>query len=129
MAKPDHTIDVESLDAEDLVEPGLKIPTSVLNDCEKSFKAADENRQKGATSSFADTGLMALICMHDRVLYLVNVTTAGEKQYYAVALLIALFRGLPSWWKAGILYDIACQLHRSVLKVKPFVIWTLCPLY
>ena len=59
---------------------------------------------------------MALICMHDRVLYLANITSAGEKQYYAVALLMALFGGLPSWWKAGILYNIGCQLHRSVLK-------------
>lgn len=117
-AKPDDSRDVENLDVEDRVEPGLEIPTSVLDDCEKSFKAADENRQKGATSSFADTGLMALICMHDRVLHLVNVTSAGEKQYYAVALLTALFKGLPSWWKAGILYDIACQLHRSTLKVR-----------
>ncbi|KAF9512971.1 hypothetical protein BS47DRAFT_1372663 [Hydnum rufescens UP504] len=59
---------------------------------------------------------MALICMHDRVLYLANVTSPGEKQYYAVTLLMALFQGLPSWWKAGILYDIGCQLHRSTLK-------------
>lgn len=115
--------DIESLDAQDAIEPGLKIPISVLNDCEKSFKAADENRQKGSTASFADTGLMALICMHDRVLYLVNITSAGEKQYYAVALLTALFQGLPSWWKAGVLYDIACQLHRSVLKVRLVMLW------
>ncbi|KAF9506005.1 hypothetical protein BS47DRAFT_1305820 [Hydnum rufescens UP504] len=54
--------------------------------------------------------------MHDRVLYLANITSPGEKQYYAVTLLMALFQGLPSWWKAGILYDIGCQLHRSTLK-------------
>ena len=113
------------MDTEDAVEPGLKIPTSVLNDCERSFKAADENRQKGSTASFADTGLMALICMHDRVLYFVNITSAGEKQYYAMALLMALFRGLPSWWKAGVLYDIACQLHRSTLKACLFTGWFL----
>ena len=35
--------DVERLDTEDVVERGLKIPASVLNECEKSFKAADEN--------------------------------------------------------------------------------------
>ncbi|KAF9506035.1 hypothetical protein BS47DRAFT_1254742, partial [Hydnum rufescens UP504] len=109
---------MDSLEAKDIVEPGLKIPISVLNNCEKSFKATDENRQKGSAASFADTGLMALICMHDRVLYLANVTSPGEKQYYAVALLMALFRGLPSWWKAGILYDIGCQLHRSTLKFR-----------
>ncbi|KAF9518714.1 hypothetical protein BS47DRAFT_1277968, partial [Hydnum rufescens UP504] len=51
---------------------------------------------------------MAAICHHDRVLQLVNMTTAGEKQYYAIALLSSLFDELPSWWRLGVLYDIAC---------------------
>ncbi|KAF9504969.1 hypothetical protein BS47DRAFT_1374344 [Hydnum rufescens UP504] len=59
---------------------------------------------------------MAVICRHDRVLRMVNMTTAGEKQYYAVALLSSLFEELPSWWRLGVLYDIACVLHRSMSK-------------
>ncbi|KAF9509694.1 hypothetical protein BS47DRAFT_1373460 [Hydnum rufescens UP504] len=46
------------------------------------------------------------------------MTTAGEKQYYAVALLSSLFEQLPSWWRLGVLYDIACVLHRSMSKWK-----------
>ena len=113
----------DDLTAEDRLEPGMRIPDSVLDGCERSFLAADENREKASTSAFADTGLMAMLCRHDRVLFMANVTTAGEKQYYAVALLHALFHELPAWWKAGILYDIGCNLHRSTVKVSKFKAW------
>jgi hypothetical protein len=88
----------------------------VLDDCEGSFKAADEKREKASSQFFADTGLMGLLCRHDRVLWLVNMTSAGEKQYYAIALLRKLFNHLPPSMTVGILYDIGCQLHRSCMK-------------
>ncbi len=60
-------------------EPNIRVPTSVLDGCLESFAAADSNRVKASTTFFADTGLMALLCRHDRVLWLVNMTSAGEK--------------------------------------------------
>ncbi|KAF9504187.1 hypothetical protein BS47DRAFT_1308625, partial [Hydnum rufescens UP504] len=107
----------DDLEAEDRVEPGLRVPDSVLDGCERSFLAANEHREKASTSVFADTGLMGMICRHDRVILMANVTSAGEKQYYAVALLEVLFRELPTWWRAGVLYDVGCNLHRSTVKV------------
>ena len=100
----------------DLCEPGLKVPNSVLNMCGDSFTAADEKRVKASTQFFSDTGLMALLCRHDRVLWLVNMTSAGEKQHYALVLLERLFNHLPSTARVGVLYDIGCQLHRSCIK-------------
>ncbi|KAI0245088.1 hypothetical protein BJV78DRAFT_1141541 [Lactifluus subvellereus] len=44
------------------------------------------------------------------------MTSAGEKQYYAVALLRRLFEHIPSHMTVGVLYDIGCQLHRSCKK-------------
>jgi hypothetical protein len=44
------------------------------------------------------------------------MTTAGEQQYYSLALLIKLFAHLPVTYRMGILYDIGCQLHRSCFK-------------
>ncbi|KAF9235687.1 hypothetical protein BU15DRAFT_89478 [Melanogaster broomeanus] len=97
-------------------ENGMKIPMSVLDACGDSFVAADEKREKASTRYFADTGLMAMLCRHDRVLWLVNMTSAGEKQYYALALLQRLFDHLPSDMSVGLLYDIGCQLERSCRK-------------
>lgn len=97
-------------------EPGLRVPTSVLDECQDSFLAADSNRIKASTLFFADTGLMALLCRHDRVLWLVNMTSAGEKQHYALCLLDKLFGHIPAIMRIGVLYDIGCQLHRSCLK-------------
>ena len=101
---------------EDGYEKSMKVPKSVLDECNESFTAADEKRQKASTQFFADTGVMALLCRHDRVLWLANMTSAGEKQYYAIALLKKLFEHLPKSWTVGVLYDIACQLHRSCVK-------------
>ncbi|PPR01364.1 hypothetical protein CVT26_015413 [Gymnopilus dilepis] len=100
----------------DAYEPGMKVPSSTLDECHESFTAADSNRVKASTQFFADTGLMALLCRHDRVLWLVNMTSAGEKQYYAICLLNKLFEHIPEKMRIGVLYDIGCQLHRSCVK-------------
>jgi len=97
-------------------EAGMKVPLSVLKECTESFMAADEKRQKASTQFFADTGIMALLCRHDRVLWLANMTSSGEKQYYALALLKALFQNLPSSTTVGALYDVGCNLHHSCIK-------------
>lgn len=99
------------------------VADEVLDECEKSFIAAQESITKASKNYYADTGLMAIVCRHDRVLWVVNMTSAGEKQYYALALLNRLMRELPEDWNVGVLYDIACQLSRSVEKfnfLEPF---------
>ncbi|KAG1856428.1 hypothetical protein F4604DRAFT_1590299 [Suillus subluteus] len=101
---------------EDCYEEGMRVPVSVLNGCGESFIAADEKREKASTRFFTDTGLMALLCRHDRVLWLANLTSAGEKQHYALALLDQLFKHMPPQMTVGLLYDIGCQLERSCRK-------------
>ena len=76
-------------------EPGMHVPTAVLDECNNSFTAADSSRVKASTQFFADTGLMALLCRHDCVLWIVNMTSAGEKQYYVLCLLDKLFQNIP----------------------------------
>lgn len=105
-------------------EPGAKsratLPNDTLDDCEKAFTAAQGHKAKSSNKIFADTALMAILCRHDRPLFLVNMTSAGERQYYALALIKALFRHLPDDWVIGLLYDVACQLERSMRKVGAF---------
>ncbi|KAJ6564318.1 hypothetical protein B0H19DRAFT_1258773 [Mycena capillaripes] len=89
---------------------------SVLNSCEVSFTAADEKRAKTSTKGYDDTALMALLCRHDRVLWIVNMHSAGEKQFPALLLIETLYQHLPLWVIVGLLYNIACQLERSARK-------------
>lgn len=49
--------------------------------------------------------------------------TAGERQYFAIALLLKLFKYLPTNLSVGVMYDIACQLERSCRK------WNFLPAY
>ncbi|KAI6157713.1 hypothetical protein BKA82DRAFT_4009978 [Pisolithus tinctorius] len=102
----------------DSFEDGMRVPISVLDGCGDSFHAADEKREKASTCFFADTGPMALLCHHDHVLWLVNMTSAGEKQHYALVLLKHLFEHLPTTATVGLLYDIGCQLEHSCCKWK-----------
>ncbi|KAG1856152.1 hypothetical protein F4604DRAFT_1932009 [Suillus subluteus] len=101
---------------EDRYEEGMRVPVSVLNGCRESFVAADEKCEKASTRFFTDTGLMALLCRHDRVLWLANLTSAWEKQHYTLALLDQLFKHIPPQMTVGLLYDIGCQLKRSCQK-------------
>lgn len=55
----------------------LKVPSSVLDGCEQSFTAVDGERQKASTQFFDSTALMGMLCQHDRVLWLVNMTSLG----------------------------------------------------
>lgn len=88
----------------------------VLDECESSFIAAQEKVTKASKNYYSDTALMALLCHHDKVLFVVNMTTPGERQHYALVLLKKLFAYLPADWNVGLLYDIACQLSRSMEK-------------
>ncbi|KAJ7820153.1 hypothetical protein B0H14DRAFT_2834347 [Mycena olivaceomarginata] len=118
-AKKQRRATVEEIDdeADDHYEHAdLKLPRSILNTCEASFKAADETRQKASSQFYSDTGLMALLCRHDRILWLVNMHSAGEKQFNVWLLLETLMQHLPLDIVVGILYDIACQAERSVRK-------------
>jgi len=113
----------ESTLEEDGYEGPLRVPTSVLDGCERSFLAADEQREKASTQFFASTALMAMLCRHDRVLWVVDMRSAGEKQHYVLVLLEILFQHLPPRFAIGLLYDIACQTHRSCVKwdfLKPY---------
>ena len=100
------------------VKSWVTLPDDTLDDCEKAFTAAQGHIAKSNNTVFADTALMALLCRHDRPLFLVNMTSAGERQYYVLALIKALFQHLPDDWVIGLLYDVACQLERSMRKVR-----------
>lgn len=94
-----------------------EVPESALDECEKSYDAADEKKEKTHGKKFDDTGLMALVCRHDIVLFLANIDTPGEQQKYAIALLDKLFEHLPEEATVAAFYDIGCVLDRSVHSV------------
>lgn len=97
-----------------------RVSDEVLDECEQSFIAAQEKVVKASTNYYADTGVMALLCRHDRVLWVANMDTPGERQHFALALLRRLVAELPDTWRLGVLYDIACQLSRSIEKVRAY---------
>ncbi|THU80594.1 hypothetical protein K435DRAFT_874226 [Dendrothele bispora CBS 962.96] len=108
--------DEEVEEEDDRLESGMLVSKGVLDLCGGSFKAAHEFLAKVIPKGSDVTGVMALLCRHDRPLWVVNMTTPGERQHYAIALMEKLFKNLPSYVTVGLLYDIACHLERSCLK-------------
>ena len=78
-------------EAVDKCEQGLSVSNSVLDICQDSFLTADKKCEKASMQFFKDISLMTLLCQHDWVLFLINMMTAGKKQYYALMLLRKLF--------------------------------------
>ena len=101
-----------------------EVPQDALDECEKSFEAADEQKAKTHGVKFDDTGLMALVCRHDIVLFLANVDSPGEQQKYGVALVEHLMSFLPREATVAVFYDIGCVLDRSLHLVRTLH-WTL----
>ncbi|KAJ7187566.1 hypothetical protein GGX14DRAFT_580987 [Mycena pura] len=85
-------------------DEGLQVPRSVLNDCESSFKAADETRQKASTKFFDDTGLIGSPLSPRPGPFPCQYDDAWREAH------------LPANIRVGVLYDIACLLHRSCVK-------------
>ncbi|KAI5887797.1 uncharacterized protein SCHCODRAFT_02515344 [Schizophyllum commune H4-8] len=92
------------------------LPAESLEQCKSSFKAAQSSIAKASVRRHDVTAAMALLCRHDVPLFWANMTSAGEKQYYVVALMDALTQHLPCEWTIGFLYDIACQTEASAIK-------------
>ncbi|KAH7902789.1 hypothetical protein BJ138DRAFT_1021515, partial [Hygrophoropsis aurantiaca] len=92
------------------------IPDEALDQCERTYEAADGKKQKAAMDSFDDTGFMALICRHDIPLFFANIDTPGEQQKYSIALFEHLFSLLPQAATVTGLYDVGCVLSRSLAQ-------------
>ena len=97
--------------------PSSSIPEKVLNDCESSYKAAQEKVGNVDESAYEVKGIMAMVCSHDVPLLLVDVEIFGETRYLAVALLRKLNGMIPDSATVGVMYDIGDQLDRTIEKV------------
>jgi Kyakuja-Dileera-Zisupton transposase len=98
-------------------EKGVAVINEVLDLCGDSFKATDENHLRGTKSCFDCTGVVACICQHGCVIWLINMMEVGKKQYYIFTLINKLIKELPINFTVGFLYDIACQLHHGMSNV------------
>jgi hypothetical protein len=63
------------------------VPDEAIDQCEYSYEAVDGKKQKATMDSFDDTGVMALICWHDILLFFANIDSPSKQQKYAVVLL------------------------------------------
>ncbi|KAJ7055409.1 hypothetical protein C8F01DRAFT_1258582 [Mycena amicta] len=119
---------------DDGYEGNLKVPTSGLNACEASFKAADETCEKASTKFFAETGLNLKVPTSGLNACEASFKAADETREKAstkffaetglmgmccrhdIPLFLELLQHLPANIIIGTMYDVTCQLDRSCAK-------------
>ncbi|KAF8583808.1 hypothetical protein K439DRAFT_1347653 [Ramaria rubella] len=93
-----------------------RVPDGSIDECEKLHHAARNRGDESTKGLFASKGLMAMVCHHDIPLFLCDITTPSEQQFYTIALIEQLAFFLPQITTIGMLYDIACMLDRAIAK-------------
>ncbi|KAF8911111.1 hypothetical protein CPB84DRAFT_1672437, partial [Gymnopilus junonius] len=92
-----------------------KVPDSAVDECEKSYDAADGDKKKSSSEGrYDDMGWMLLVCCHDIPLFFANIDMPGEQQKYAIALILWFFTLIPPQATTTVLYDIGCVLDHSI---------------
>ncbi|KZP01281.1 hypothetical protein CALVIDRAFT_456347, partial [Calocera viscosa TUFC12733] len=94
----------------------VQLDDEVLNRCEESFRASDQDRRRSQAKNYAVHGIIGIVCRHDIPLFVANLTDPGERHHYTVALLRKVMQQLPPTATLGVLYDIGCQLDRAIRK-------------
>ncbi|KAE8240229.1 hypothetical protein A4X06_0g7853, partial [Tilletia controversa] len=81
----------------------------IVHFCTAQFKAADPLAPKASVGNHDVTGVMGLCCRHDIPVVFCDITTAGERHFYAIALLNAVLEALPRLRHIAVMYDIGCK--------------------
>ncbi|KZT55463.1 hypothetical protein CALCODRAFT_437199 [Calocera cornea HHB12733] len=93
--------------------PHFALPDEVVAACKESFKVAQEKDTHGIPGFHDEKGLVVGSCVHDSPLVVCNITTPGERQMYAVAIIQQIMAELPPAATLGLLYDVGCVLDHS----------------
>lgn len=98
-----------------------RVPDEAIDECEDAYEAANGDKKKAASGEarYDDRGWMSLVCRHDIPLFFANIDTPGEQYKFAIALILWFAKHVPKHATFSVLYDIACIIHRSCLKVRP----------
>ncbi|KIJ55308.1 hypothetical protein M422DRAFT_79363, partial [Sphaerobolus stellatus SS14] len=97
------------------------VPPGSINDCEGRHNAAKDWGNDSTDTMFSPRGKMAMVCRHDvpftglNTLFLCDINTKGEQQFYSIALIQKLASMLPCNATIRLLYDIGCNLY-SILS-------------
>ncbi|KAH9808173.1 hypothetical protein DFH28DRAFT_936433 [Melampsora americana] len=92
----------------------------VIDPCSAQHTAANDTRGRQTWRGCDETGLMGMACRHDHLLKFINLVQSGERGYYPLAILDWILRktvsGDDEAPRFGILYDIGCNMEKSIIK-------------
>ncbi|CAD6884474.1 unnamed protein product [Tilletia caries] len=81
--------------------------------CVASIRAIDHASAHNARTPFDVNGVMGVCCRNDIPLVLCDITTPGERHFYATALIGALAEAIPQLRHLGVVYDLGCRFDPS----------------
>ncbi|EGF99400.1 uncharacterized protein MELLADRAFT_94642 [Melampsora larici-populina 98AG31] len=98
------------------------VPLDGVHDpCTEAHTAANDARGRGHFKNMDESGLLGMGCRHDNVLQYINLIQSGEKRHNALAFIEWLLKLLKNdrdgTTTIGILYDIGCNLDKTIKKL------------
>ncbi|KAH9807729.1 hypothetical protein DFH28DRAFT_1088754 [Melampsora americana] len=97
-----------------------RVAVNVIDPCSAQHTAANDTRGRQTWRGCDETGLMGMACRHDHLLKFINLVQTGEKGYFPLAMMDWILRmtvqGENNAPRFGILYDIGCNMEKSILK-------------
>ncbi|KAJ7659715.1 hypothetical protein DFH06DRAFT_936867, partial [Mycena polygramma] len=90
------------------------IPDDVVDQCARSYTAANEKLGKAVSAKFDETGIFHLSCRHNIPLYVVSMNTPGEEHKYFVTLIKHIISRLPPQATICLFSDVACIIDRAL---------------
>ncbi|KAH9808123.1 hypothetical protein DFH28DRAFT_1088139 [Melampsora americana] len=92
----------------------------LLDPCTERHTAADDVRGHHTWNGCDETGIFGMACRHDHILKFINIVQSGERGHFPVAtidwMLTQLEEADGDPKKLGVLYDIGCNLTKSIKK-------------
>ncbi|KAH9813942.1 hypothetical protein DFH28DRAFT_895812, partial [Melampsora americana] len=83
--------------------------------------AANDTQGRQTWRACDETGLMGMACRHDNLLKFINIVQCGERGYYPLAMIDWILQSTTdnngNVPRFGVLYDIGCNLEKSIIKV------------
>ncbi|KAH9820010.1 hypothetical protein DFH28DRAFT_1079905 [Melampsora americana] len=121
-SRPDIFLDPKIVQAKERLMAGLGQDEGEADPCTEAHTTANDAWGKHHFKAMDESGLIGMACRHDHLLKFINLVQSGEKSHNGLALiqwLLDLFKDeRDNNTNLGVLYDIGCNLDKTIMKVK-----------
>ncbi|KAJ7079878.1 hypothetical protein C8R43DRAFT_910045 [Mycena crocata] len=105
---------IDEIRSGDRIHYDPDVPDEAIDQCARSYSAANEKPGRRPSEKFDETGIFHLTCRHGIPLFVTSMTTEGEHHKYFATLVKEVMGLLPDKATICLYSDVACIIERSM---------------